>query len=150
MRGLRLSVAPKRARRGLARLGRPRRSLHAHCPGPEVHLQSIYEFWAVATRPISANGLGLTVTECREEVTRIKHLFRFLPDQPTLFSEWERLVLEHACYGRVSFDARLVAAMRTHGIARILTFNGSDFVRFPDLVVLDPANLDTSATTLSP
>src|SRR6185369_2944291 len=28
--------------------------------------QCIYEFWAVATRPIANNGLGLSVTECIE------------------------------------------------------------------------------------
>lgn len=103
--------------------------------------QNLYEFWAVATRPATGNGLGLSIEECRAEVVLIKQLFRFLPDLPTLFSEWETLVETYACHGRVSFDARLVAAMRTHGVGRILTFNGSDFGRFPDLTVIDPADV---------
>lgn len=100
--------------------------------------QNLYEFWAVATRPIPANGLGLSVRECREEVVRIKRIFQLLPDDPGLFAEWEVLVEAGGCQGRVSFDARLVAAMRTHGVTRLLTFNTSDFARFPGIFVLDP------------
>ena len=108
--------------------------------------QNVYEFWAVATRPTAANGLGLSVPDCQIQVARIKRLFRLLPDLPTLFAEWESLVGTHACHGRVSFDARLVAAMRTHGVTRLLTFNGTDFIRFPGISVLDPATFAASAT----
>ena len=31
--------------------------------------QNLIEFWAVATRPVSANGLGLSVERAAEEVT---------------------------------------------------------------------------------
>ena len=44
----------------------------------------------------------------------------------------------YACYGRVSYDARIVAAMNTYGITEILTFNAPDFCRFPGLAILDP------------
>ena len=108
--------------------------------------QNIYEFWAAATRPISANGLGLSAAECQIQVTRIKRLFHLLPDLPTLFSEWEALVETHVCHGRVSYDARLVAAMKTLGITRLLTFNSTDFARFPGLTVLDPAILAAPAS----
>ena len=103
--------------------------------------QNFYELWAVATRPVSVNGLGMSISECLIEVARVKRLFHFLPDQPALFSEWEILVERYACRGRPSFDARLVAAMRTHGISRILTFNGSDFARFDGLTILDPTDV---------
>jgi predicted nucleic acid-binding protein len=103
--------------------------------------QSIYEFWAAATRPTASNGLGFSIPECQAEVARIKRLFHLLLDVPAMFAEWDALVGTHACHGRVSYDARLVAAMRTHGITRVLTFNGSDFARFPRLTILDPAAL---------
>jgi predicted nucleic acid-binding protein len=121
--------------------------LHARGEVLCVVPQNIYEFWAAATRPTAANGLGLTISECQVQVARIKRLFRLLPDLPVLLDEWEALVAAHACSGRVSFDARLVAAMRTHGVTRILTFNGADFARFPGIVVLDPA---THAASTSP
>ena len=121
-------------------------TLHANGEVLCVVPQNIYEFWATATRPIAANGLGLTVPECQIQVARIKRLVRLLPDLLTLFAEWEALVGAHACHGRVSYDARLVAAMRTHGITQLLTFNGADFARFPGVVVLDPATLAAPAT----
>lgn len=94
-----------------------------HAAGEELCVvpQNLYEFWAVATRPTASNGLGLSIAECQVEVTRIKHLFRLLPDQPALYAEWEALVGAYSCQGRVSYDARLVAAMRTHGLSRLLT-----------------------------
>ncbi len=120
-------------------------SLHASgevlCEVP----QNVYEFWATATRPTASNGLGLSIHECQVQVARVKRLFRFLPDLPTLFTEWEALVGAHSCHGRVSYDARLVAAMRTHGITQLLTFNGPDFARFPGLTILDPATLAAPA-----
>jgi predicted nucleic acid-binding protein len=109
--------------------------------------QNIYEFWAVATRPVAANGLGLTVLEAQAEVVRLKHLFSFLADQVHLFSEWEALVVAHDCKGKAAHDARLVAAMRTHGITRFLTFNGPDFHRYPGLTILDPAAVSVPSTT---
>ena len=120
---------------------------HASRPGEVLCVvpQDVYEFWATATRPIAANGLGLSVPECQAQVVRIKRLFRFFPDLPTLFAEWEALVVTHACHGRASFDARLVAAMRPHGIARLLTLNRGDFTRFPGLSILDPTTIAAAA-----
>ena len=108
--------------------------------------QTIYEFWATATRPVAANGLGLSVAECQTQVARIKRLFLFLDDRPMLFAEWEALVATYQCHGRVSFDARLVAAMRTHGVIRILTLNVADFTRYSGLTVLDPNTFAASTT----
>ena len=101
--------------------------------------QNIYEFWATATRPAASNGLGLFVPECQVQVARIKRLFSLIPDVSMLFPEWEALVVAHACHGRVSYDARLVAAMRTHGITRLLTINTTEFARYPSITILDPA-----------
>jgi hypothetical protein len=67
--------------------------------------QNVYEFWAAATRPTAANGLGLSVAECQAEVARIKRLFRLLPDQPALFAEWEALVAAHNCQGRPNSES---------------------------------------------
>lgn len=101
--------------------------------------QNLYEFWATGTRPVAANGLGLSSVECHGAIQRIRRLFQLLPDHPDLYDQWESLVVTHACHGRVSFDARPVASMKTHGLTRILTYNGPDFSRFPGLSILDPA-----------
>jgi hypothetical protein len=44
----------------------------------------------------------------------------------------------------VSFDARLVAAMRSHSITKLLSFNGADFSRFTGVSILDPSALASS------
>ena len=51
--------------------------------------QNLYEFWAVATRPVGGNGLGLSTAECQVELIKIKNLFRMVPDLPSLYDEWE-------------------------------------------------------------
>ena len=123
-------------------------TLHARGEVLRVVPQNIYEFWAVATRPTAANGLGLTIPECQVQAARIKHLFPLLADLPTLFAEWESLVVAHSCSGRSSFDARLVAAMRTHGMTQILTLNGTDFTRFPGITVLDPGDVGVAMVAI--
>jgi predicted nucleic acid-binding protein len=105
--------------------------------------QNIYEFWAAATRPRANNGLGLTAAECQLEVGKLRRSFVFLPDHSDLFGQWELLVVSAACHGRISFDARLVAAMRNHGIAQILSFNRADFSRFPGIAVIDPRSFSS-------
>lgn len=100
--------------------------------------QNLYEFWAAATRPSTANGLGLSIRDTKARMDRIQRVFQFLPDQTDLVFEWERLVVAYQYHGSVSYDARLVAAMRTHQLTRLLTLNTSDFARFPGLTLIDP------------
>ncbi|MEI9814849.1 MAG: hypothetical protein WDO18_20395 [Acidobacteriota bacterium] len=38
-------------------------------------------------------------------------------------------------------DTRLVAVMRTHGVAQIVTFNVADFARFSDIEILHPDDI---------
>ena len=102
--------------------------------------QNLYEFWVVGTRPLAANGHGLTVPECRQMLDGFKTVFTLLPDRPTLLAEWESLVVAYACVGKSAHDARLVAAMRTHGLTELLTFNRADFRRYDGITVIDPTS----------
>ena len=109
--------------------------------------QAVYEFWAVATRPIANNGLGLTSAECFLEVAKLEASFPLLDDKPALFTEWKTIVSTFACHGKVSHDARYIAAMRTHGLTHLLTFNVSDFSRYPGITVLDPTTVSAAGPT---
>lgn len=105
------------------------------CVVPQV----LYEFWVVATRPLSANGgLGRTPAAVDREVDVILSGFPLYPDTPAVFPGWRSLVATHAVSGKPAHDARLVAAMQVHGVTHLLTFNGADFARFP-VTALDPA-----------
>src|ERR1039457_1336523 len=119
------------AERALAALRADKEPLH-------VAVQNFFEFWTVATRPVESNGLGMTTEEATQELAILKDLFRLLTEPGSIFEEWERLVTTCRVSGKNTHDARLAATMRLHGIARILTFNGSDFRRFPGITVLDP------------
>jgi predicted nucleic acid-binding protein len=100
--------------------------------------QVLYEFWVVCTRPIVQNGLGFDVPRASLELANARNLFVVLDDVPAILPEWERLVVAHDVKGKSAHDARLVAAMNVHGVPAILTFNVSDFTRYPSLTVLDP------------
>ena len=65
--------------------------------------------------------------------------YPLLLDTFSLYVEWETLVSKQACRGKVAHDARYVAAMKTHGVTHIQTFNVSDFTRFPGISILDPS-----------
>ena len=100
--------------------------------------QCFYEFWVVATRPKANNGLGLSTADADREIATLLVPFPLIDDTPDLFAEWRTLVVAHDCKGKVAHDARIVAAMNTHGLSHLLTFNGADFARFPGVTVLDP------------
>jgi predicted nucleic acid-binding protein len=108
--------------------------------GEPVHVtpQNISEFWNVATRPQTYNGLGFSVALAAGEVAKIEQALILLPDSPAAYGEWKRLVLTHGVMGAKVHDARLVAAMNVHGVRRILTFNDADFKRF-DIEAVHPS-----------
>ena len=54
-----------------------------------VTSQNFIEFWAVATRPMESNGLGLTVEEAARELEGLKSIVSILPDTPDILTEWE-------------------------------------------------------------
>ena len=64
-----------------------------------------------------------------------------LPEPAGLYERWRELVLSHRVQGVQVHDAKLVAAMSLHGIEQILTFNGRDFSRYADVVVITPEQL---------
>jgi predicted nucleic acid-binding protein len=111
--------------------------------GEEICLvpQNFIEFWAVATRPIISNGLGLTIDETQYEVRKFKRLFTLYDDEPNIFAEWENLVANYQVSGKNVHDTRLVAAMIRHKITHLLTFNTKDFKRFNQITVVDPQSL---------
>ncbi|HEY5141043.1 MAG TPA: type II toxin-antitoxin system VapC family toxin, partial [Methylococcales bacterium] len=95
----------------------------------QITPQNCVEFWNVATRPSNRNGFGLSPNSAHQLLRLIERLFSLLPDMPTMYTEWRRLVLTFNVSGVQVHDARLVAAMKEHGVTHILTLNTTDFVR---------------------
>jgi predicted nucleic acid-binding protein len=84
--------------------------------------QNIIEFWAVATRPLDKNGLGLSITQAEEESEKLKKIFILELDTPQIFTKWESLVIKYQVMGKQVHDARLAAAMVVHNITHLLTY----------------------------
>jgi predicted nucleic acid-binding protein len=106
-----------------------------------VSSQNFIEFWAVATRPLESNGLGLKIEEAARELQGIKTIVSNLPDTPEILTEWEKLVIQYRVSGKQAHDARLVAAMMVHGVTRLLTFNIDDFKRYTDITAVHPTSI---------
>jgi predicted nucleic acid-binding protein len=106
-----------------------------------VFLQNIAEFWNVCTRPADKNGLGLNVDETERRLMDLDPILTLLHDTPAVYPEWRKLLVQHGVKGVQVHDARLVAAMRIHGIDRILTYNPGDFKRYRDITVVHPKEL---------
>lgn len=107
--------------------------------------QNLYEFWAVATRrpgapPAGQNGLGMTTEQASQWLRFFQRRFILLPDRDELLTYWHALVRTRDIRGFKSHDARLVAAMQSYGITRLLTFDMGDFQGFA-ITLLDPASL---------
>ncbi len=105
--------------------------------------QNFAEFWNASTRPIDRNGFGLTPLEADQHLRRIEQLFPLLPDSPAVYSEWRQLIVNYGVSGVQVYDARLVAAMISHGVTYILTFNTADFARYisAGIVAVDPSTI---------
>ena len=121
-----------------------RKNGHVACLVP----QNLYEFWAVATRPLEANGLGMSVDDARSEVDALLQLFHVFQDERAIFSRWLDLVTGHDTKGKASHDARLVAAMLRHGLTHLLTFNDGDFSRYSDVKAVTPEGVVSGAVSL--
>jgi predicted nucleic acid-binding protein len=70
-------------------------------------------------------------------------MFDLLPDTPAIYPVWESLVIQYRVSGKPAHDARLVAAMRVHGLAAILTFDRAGFSRYAGIEVVHPADAAT-------
>lgn len=106
-----------------------------------ITAQNLIEFWAVATRPKSANGFDWMPQQTELEIERLLNLFLFLEDSPAVFVHWRSVVLQYGVSGKPVHDARLVAVMMAYGISRLITFNTSDFARYTSITLIEPITI---------
>jgi predicted nucleic acid-binding protein len=144
----------------LTRLSDPAHAMHQEAldavtllirQGHKLHVvpQNFYEFWVVATRPASVNGLGKTAAEALSDLANLKGLFLWLDESPLVYGVWEGLVTGTPIIGKNAHDARLVAAMTVHGLTHLLTFNGQDFRQYPAIIAVAPRDILTTTTPAS-
>ena len=120
------------------------RILQVHGAALYVTPQTLIECGSVFTRPLDANGFGLSPAQAAAKLARLQRAFWLAPDTPAIYPEWQQLVTAGRVSGRQVYDARLVAVMRVHGLKHLLTVNGGDFTRYPGVVVVDPQTTGVS------
>ena len=139
----------------LVRLADPTSSGHAHARTAIQKLladgellcisaQITIEFWAVATRPVGANGLGWTIEQTNNHIAQLLGQFELLVE-PDVFLTWHSLVVAASVVGKHAHDARIVSVMGQHGITRLLSLNVQDFTAFPSVLILQPEQVALSS-----
>lgn len=92
--------------------------------------QTLYEFYAVATRSPESNGLGLAQEEALQEVINLQDSYVVLPENEKILNHWISLLQEFEIKGKTIHDSRLVAYMLSHEIEYFYTLNKKDFSRY--------------------
>jgi predicted nucleic acid-binding protein len=100
--------------------------------------QVLFEFWTVATRDVSANGLGWTVSQTRAGIESFRAKFTVLAEPPEVVDLCLDLVTTYGIRGKRIHDAHLLATMKANGVDRLLTLNVGDFPDDPAFTILAP------------
>ncbi len=105
--------------------------------------QNLAEFWNTCTRPLDRNGFGLSSQEADRRARIFEGRLQCLPDNLAVHHEWRKLLVVHNVSGVQVHDARLVAAMKVHGVKKILTFNEQDFLRYTEIEAIHPRTISS-------
>lgn len=120
-----------RSREALEMAGR--RGLHLVVNG-----QVIREYLVVATRPVDANGLGMTPEDAATNVERILRRVDVLDETVAVAEQLCALTTTRMVRGKRIHDANLVATMLVHGVEHLLTAaNAGDFRDFSEINIVD-------------
>lgn len=111
--------------------GEARRLVESH-PALALAAQVIREYLAVATRPVSANGLGLSTRDALENVREFRRGIRLLPEERAILPTFLALVERTSCAGKRIHDAHLVATARVHRVEGIVSLNAADLTTLAD------------------
>lgn len=103
---------------------------------PVLAPQCLYEFYVVATRPQTANGIGLSPKDAFSTIAQAENLFPVLPDTVDLFPKWKKLLQQFHITGKTAHDTRLVAWMLIHRVNQLYTLNVAYFQRYHSLIGL--------------
>lgn len=97
--------------------------------------QIFREYLVVATRPIEANGLGLTSSAALENIREFQSCIQLLDENTDATEQLLSLVKTHGLKGKRIHDANIAATMRAHGLTRIRTSNPHDFEPFKGIEI---------------
>lgn len=101
--------------------------------------QVVHEYLVVATRPTSANGLGMPMPDALANVREFRQSVRLLPEERPILPTFLALLERVPCTGSRVHDAHIVATALAHKVGTIVSLNPGDLASLsPDVVVLSP------------
>ena len=103
--------------------------------------QVLSEFWVVATRPVSENGLGWRNEQIEAEVKRLLQTFPVAIETSEAIRRWLDLMITHQVRGKRAHDIKLLGIMQANGISHLVTLNPRDFPAIEGITIVDPAHL---------
>lgn len=99
--------------------------------------QIVREYLAVATRPLEANGFGLSGAHAAANVSQFLDDMSLLSEDITSVGRLMDLVARGSAAGKQVHDANIVAVALAHRATAIVTDNVRHFSRFADLIVIE-------------
>lgn len=96
--------------------------------------QILREYYAVATRPVKVNGLGLSRADALSNLDVFSGRLTIVDEDARVHDRLRSVLDAVPCTGKVVHDANIVATMLVHGVGTILTRNVDDFDRFADMI----------------
>ena len=98
--------------------------------------QVLRECLVVSTRPVEANGLGLTLAAAVGNNRAFAERVTVLEETRGVASRLPQVAEAAGCSGKAIHDANIAATMLEHGVTRVVTANPQDLMRFDGVEVI--------------
>ena len=102
------------------------------------------EYLVVATRPLGANGLGMTPSDALRNVEQFARRLAFCDETEAVSVRLRALVRVRGLQGKSVHDANVVATMAGHGIDTLVTENPDDFHAYPEVRLIGLGELEAT------
>jgi predicted nucleic acid-binding protein len=99
--------------------------------------QIVREYLAVATRPVEANGFGLSGQEAVTNVQQLLEDMELLSEAIASTNRLTDLVGGGVALGKQGNDANIVAVALAHGASTIVTDDARHFARFDGVIAVE-------------
>jgi predicted nucleic acid-binding protein len=109
--------------------------------------QVIREYLVVATRPLSANGLGLSPADALGNIGKMTRHLQFCDELESVSIRLRNLVGAGEISGKAVHDANIVATLIEHGIELLTTENPEDFAGYPGIKTVRLSEVEDQLST---
>jgi predicted nucleic acid-binding protein len=104
--------------------------------------QTLQEYWVVATRDASKNGLAMQAPRADRFLEVFARTFVHAPDPEVLFDGWRDLVNRQSLLGIRAYDARFAAFVQAGRFQGLMTYNLRHFAAL-GIAIVDPNDSST-------